>query len=100
MTIIAVILVSIPGGTGEYLVGKNLCCYGENLWWHRRIFGGEVDIKLKDAASVRRLLKTRDHCLQQGRLLIVALIDKYLLTRIEEARLTGREFGAAKEEIS
>ena len=30
----------------------------------------------------------------------MSLIEKYLLTRIEEARLTGSEFGAAKEEIS
>ena len=45
---------------------------GENLWWDRRIFGGEVDVELKDAASVRGVLRTRYHRLQQGRLLIVA----------------------------
>ena len=47
----------------------NIC---ENLRWDRRVFGGEVDIELKDAASVRCVLRTRYHGLQQGRLLIVA----------------------------
>ena len=45
---------------------------GKNLGWDCRVFGWEVDIELKDTASVRSVFGPSYHGLQQGGLLIVA----------------------------
>ena len=53
-----------------YVKGKKSQIWS-NLWWNSRIFGGEVDVELKDAACVGSVLGTGDHRLEQRGLLVV-----------------------------